>query len=163
MNRSNVDVAGLGAPGDDGHLSPRVLVSSTRGDKPNPAVNAAVGLPTNDGTLSPRVLVSNDGGDKTNRGASGTQVTASAPRGWQSKLARRLNLDRRKVNDVLLGKRTNARVAAAIADAVGVPASQLWPGKYQRLEHFEKVARHQATKAQSARHADACAATGSPE
>lgn len=132
MSRLNVNAADRGVPGDDGSLSPRVLVSSTRGDK-------------------------------TNRGASCTQVTASAPRGWQSKLARRLNLDRRKVNDVLLGKRTNARVAAAIADAVGVPASQLWPGKYQRLEYFEKVARHQATKANTARRADACAATGSTE
>lgn len=75
----------------------------------------------------------------TERGNKPAISAASAPRGWQSALARRLDIDRYKVNDVLMGRRTSARVAAAIAAAVGVPASQLWPGKYKRLEHAEKA------------------------
>ena len=78
--------------------------------------------------------------------------TASAPasgqfraaRGWQASVARALKVDRQKVNDVLNGRRTNARVAAAIAGATGLSASQLWPDKYKRLEYFEKVGRAEA-------------------
>ena len=97
---------------------------------------AGLGTSKADEHLSPFSADSAEKGDKQT-------CAANAPRGWQSKLARRLNLDRRKVNDVLLGNRTNARVAAAITGATGMPASQLWPGKYPRLEYAERVARAQ--------------------
>ncbi len=100
--------------------------------------SVAMATPRDNGHLSPLSADSAERGDKQT-------CAANAPRGWQSKLARRMNMDRRKVNDVLLGKRTNARVAAAITGAIGIPASQLWPGKYLRLEYAERVARAQST------------------
>jgi hypothetical protein len=103
--------------------------------------------------LSPLCESAPDRGDKSSE--SGTAGQAS--RGWQSSLAKRLNTDRRKVNDVLLGKRTSARVAAAITVAVGQPASQLWPGRYPLLEFAERL----ALNAELARQLNTDASTGS--
>lgn len=97
------------------------------------------GTTTAQGTgLSRQYADSSERGD--NGGHPQTQgCMAVVSRGWQSALAVRLNVDRRKVNDVLLGKRTSARIAAAIAVATGQSVAQLWPGRYKRLEFLERV------------------------
>ena len=139
MTRSNVNATDLEVPGDGGTLYPHAENFAARGYKQG-----------SNQRLSQQTACAP---------ASG-QIRAA--RGWQATIARALKVDRQKVNDVLNGRRTNARVAAAIAGATGMPASQLWPGKYKRLEYFEKVARYEATKAQAATRAEAGAATGSP-
>jgi hypothetical protein len=139
MTRSNVNAADLGVPEDDGTLYPHAENYAARGYKQggNPRLSQQTACAPASGQIR-------------------------AARGWQATVARALKVDRQKVNDVLNGRRTNARVAAAIAGATGMPASQLWPGKYKRLEYFEKVARYEAQKARPVPRADA-AATGSQE
>jgi lambda repressor-like predicted transcriptional regulator len=67
--------------------------------------------------------------------------TSNAGRGWQAAVAKALGIDRQKVCDVLAGRRTSQRVAKAISEATGIPVSQMWPGRYKRLEFVEKVNR----------------------
>lgn len=109
--------------------------------------------PAGNEPLSPLCASVPDWGDKS----SESGAVGQASRGWQSSLAKRLNTDRRKVNDVLLGKRTSARIAAAITVAIGQPASQLWPSKYPLLEFSERL----ALNAELARQLNTDASTGS--
>jgi len=48
----------------------------------------------------------------------------------QVALARRLHVRQPTVSCVMRGKATSRRIAKAIANVVGKPLSELWPGKY---------------------------------
>lgn len=52
----------------------------------------------------------------------------------QADLAASCRCSRGNVADVISGAKTNARVARAISEAIGIPTSELWPGRYRRLE-----------------------------
>jgi Ner family transcriptional regulator len=62
----------------------------------------------------------------------------------QASIARALGVSRMAVCHVVAGNSSSARIAKRISEIAGVPVSQLWPGKYPRLEKLDLMARTRA-------------------
>ena len=60
----------------------------------------------------------------------------------QTEIARRCEVSRSTVSQVVHGYRTSRRIATEIAVAVGQPVARLWPGRY---EHIPAAAEGDAT------------------
>lgn len=80
-------------------------------------------------------------------GASRQKPKHSIPHGALSRIADRFGCGRANVSRVLAGHYKSQRIAAAICEASGLRAKDLWPGSYPRLEKLQALQAAQAAQA----------------
>lgn len=57
----------------------------------------------------------------------------------QAAISRKLGVSGMAVNHVVTGRQKSERIARLICEITGLPASQLWPGKYPGLELLQSA------------------------